>query len=81
MNLGRTSFIEMYSRANNSLTVSVPVKAAETEHRHLAFATTRMERRSTPTRLLPRPLRHRYFSGWMERNKMGIGDVPNSSHI
>lgn len=48
-----------YRRANNSLTVSDPAKVAATAHHLLVFVTTRTERRSTQTKLPPRPLKHK----------------------
>jgi len=57
------------SRADNSLTGSVPVKVAATEHPRQESDTIRMERRSTPTRLLPRLLRHK---GSFGRSGMGV---------
>ena len=51
------------SRADDFLTVFVPAKAAATVLLLHVFATTRMEKRSTLTKLLQRRLRHRYVFG------------------
>ena len=61
MNLGRTSVSqERTAGLTIFFTVSVPVKGAATVLLPHVFATTRMERRSTRTKLLQRQLRHRY---------------------
>lgn len=50
--------------ADDSLVVFVPAKVAATVLLPHVSDTTRMARRSTPTRLLPRPLRHKGSFGW-----------------
>lgn len=50
-------------RADNFLTVSAPSRVAATVLHHHVFASTRTERRSTLTRLVPRPPRLKWF-GW-----------------